>query len=66
MGEKAHDRWIVPLSRSLHDEQHRMNERTFWARYGIDPLIVSLALYGAYRDGDEDMARRIVLTGGRE
>lgn len=35
MGTKADDRLAVPLCGRHHRELHRMNEREFWASYGI-------------------------------
>lgn len=52
--EKPDDRWVVPLSRAKHDEQHSMNERIFWARHGLDPLRIALALHAC--SGDDDQA----------
>ena len=43
--EKPHDCWVVPLSQMLHREQHSMDEREFWAKYQIDPLLVSSLLW---------------------
>lgn len=43
--EKPHDWWTVPLCQDKHREQHTMDERTFWAKYGIDPLIVCPLLW---------------------
>jgi hypothetical protein len=48
MGEKPDDRWVLPLCRNCHDEQHRGNELSFWVRHGIpDPFAVAIALYAA-------------------
>ena len=52
--EKPDDRWVVPLCRRLHDEQHSMSERIFWARHGLDPLRIALALHA--NTGDDDQA----------
>lgn len=53
-GEKPDDKWAVPLCREKHDEQHGMDERLFWARYGLDPLRIAAAL--AMNSGDDDQA----------
>jgi hypothetical protein len=42
MGEKSSDRWALPLCNRHHKEQHSMNEREFWASYGIDPFALSM------------------------
>jgi len=56
--EKPDDRWVVPLCRRIHDEQHSMSERIFWARYGLDPLRIALALHA--NSGDDDQAMVIL------
>lgn len=44
--EKPHDWWVVPLCQEKHREQHAMgDERLFWAKYQIDPLIVAPLLW---------------------
>lgn len=53
-GEKPDDRWCVPLARRKHDEQHGMNEKLFWAKHGLDPLRIALALYA--HTGDDEQA----------
>lgn len=57
-GEKADDRWTVPLCPSEHRRQHDMNEQAYWTSVGIDPLQVALALYGC--DRDNTMAEIII------
>lgn len=57
-GEKADDRWAIPLSRAEHNRQHSMDERAYWQSVGIDPLQVALALYGV--KGDNTMAEIII------
>jgi hypothetical protein len=42
MGEKSSDKWVLPLCVTHHREQHRMNEREFWASYGIDPFALAM------------------------
>ena len=51
---KPSDRWSTPLCRHHHQhDQHARAERVFWERLGIDPGILSMALYAAYLgDGD--------------
>lgn len=51
--EKPDDRWVVPICRRKHDEQHGMNERIFWARHGLDPLRIALALHACSEDDDQ-------------
>lgn len=66
-GEKPHDMWTLPLTRSKHTEQHSGNEKQFWEYYGIDPIVVCAALYVCYTmfDGDDEMARLILNQKGR-
>lgn len=42
LGMKSSDRWALPLCKRHHDEQHRMNEREFWASFGIDPFALAM------------------------
>ncbi|MER8806072.1 hypothetical protein [Mesorhizobium australicum] len=56
--EKSDDRWTVPLSSSLHREQHSQAERAFWEGRSIDPCRVALALYSV--SGDDEAAEIII------
>lgn len=57
--EKASDRWVTPLCRKHHDEQHAAgNEIAWWASKGIDPFGLALALHSA--SGDEEIADGII------
>lgn len=53
-GQTSDDRWILPGCRPHHDEQHTGNEKAFWARFGIDPFLLALVLWGL--TGDEHAA----------
>ena len=57
---KPGDKWVVPLCQAHHDEQHQGNELLFWAKHGIDPFTLALALYGA--TGDEEIAEAILQS----
>jgi len=57
---KPGDKWVVPLCGAHHDEQHQGNELLFWAKHGIDPFTLALALYGA--TGDEEIAEAILQS----
>ena len=62
-GEKSDDRWTLPVSPELHRAQHDAgDERLFWARHGIDPLRVALALFGV--TGDDEQAE-LILSAAR-
>lgn len=47
--EKPDDRWTVPLCAEHHrtgsNAQHGSNEEGWWARHGIDPILISSLLY---------------------
>ncbi len=45
MGEKPSDWFVVPLCRPCHSKQHAGNERAFWERRGINPIVIAQALY---------------------
>lgn len=65
VGAKPHDFWTLPLSRDMHDAQHRMNERKFWQYHGIDdPLKIALALY--VNTGDDEAAAAILRENRKE
>jgi hypothetical protein len=42
MMEKSSDKWALPLCGRHHKQQHTMNEREFWASYGIDPFALAM------------------------
>lgn len=60
-GEKSSDKWALPLCGRHHDEQHTMNEREFWARYGLDPFALCLH----YQANPDDDPLLIALKKGR-
>lgn len=64
MGERPSDQWSVPLSPEMHrlgaQSQHTMNERRFWERHSVDPVIVAAALW--INTGDTDAAERILAA----
>ena len=61
-GRKPDDKWAVPLCADCHREgpeaQHNSNERAWWEKIGIDPLLVALLLWGA--TGDEAAGEQII------
>lgn len=60
-GEKASDKWTVPLCREHHDDQHKAgNELLWWASKKIDPFGLALALYQA--SGDDEIAEGILRS----
>lgn len=42
LAEKSSDKWALPLCGRHHREQHSMNEREFWASYGINPFALAM------------------------
>jgi len=47
MGRKVSDRFTVPICRLHHRELHRRgNERAWWERQGIDPMLIAATLWG--------------------
>lgn len=55
-GQKASDRWSLPLAFHLHNEQHhgKGGEMAFWDRYGINPHALACALYAKWCELDGD------------
>lgn len=41
MGMKPSDRWAISLCRNHHAEQHRIGERVFEGRYGLDLIRIA-------------------------
>lgn len=67
-GTKVSDRWILPLSPTLHMEQHAHgDERGWWESKGVEPHLLCLAIYGIFKEiGPEDgrdEAERIIRSG---
>lgn len=60
IGEKADDRWTLPLCANCHAEQHGGNEVRFWMRRGIDCYAKALALFNASCECDEEAADLII------
>ena len=62
-GQKAHDRWALPLSSEQHRIQHMLTENTYWFNEAIDPYETALVLHGLYLDGVSPAdAYRIITT----
>lgn len=61
--EKPDDCWTIPLTRDEHDDQHRHNERAWWAAKGIDPLDVAARLWAV--TGDDEAGELIVAEARR-
>ena len=51
-GQKAHDRWALPLSPEEHRLQHHLGEMNYWQyQAGVNPWLTALVLHGLYLDG---------------
>ena len=58
---KPDDKWVVPLCRAHHDEQHASgDELKFWTARGLDPFGLALSLYAA--SGDDEVAEAILQS----
>ena len=53
-GQKASDRWMLPLHRKEHTKQHSMNEMEYWKQVGIDPHLTCLVFFGLWNDYGSD------------
>ena len=49
-GQKASDRWALPLCGRHHREAHSMNEMQFWKSYGIDPFALAMHYHAKPED----------------
>lgn len=51
-GRTSDDRWTLPGCRPHHNDQHHSpdGELAFWTRYGVDPFLLALALWGVTGD----------------
>ena len=58
IGEKADDKWTLPLCGEHHREQHKLGEELFWRQYGIDPVSTASFLFGV--SGNYEMGEAIV------
>ena len=65
---KPHDAYTLPLSRSLHEQQHSQGEREFWTKQGFragsivsGPLAAGLIITGFWVLDDIDAARAWVI-----
>ena len=59
--QKPSDKWVTPLCRTHHDEQHAAgNELLWWASKGVDPFGLALALHSC--SGDDEIADGILRS----
>lgn len=57
-GEKADDKYVVPLCKAEHERQHSQGERRYWESVRINPVIVALSLFA--ETGNDDKAAEIL------
>ena len=66
IAQKPDDSWTTPLCFEHHiageEAQHQDRELDFWARHGIDPFVLALALWRA--SGDDEVGF-LILTEAR-
>jgi hypothetical protein len=62
--EKPDDRWVVPLCPASHRLQHSMEERRFWEKNNIDPLLVALLLHSVSGDLTKALAISEMVING--
>jgi hypothetical protein len=61
-GQKASDRWVLPLCEKEHVIQHGMNEKAYWKATGIDPHRLACVLWGLWSErGDEALPHAIKI-----
>ena len=61
MGQKPDDFFCLPMCNRHHDEQTNMgDERKFWRRYGIDPILYALRLWSV--TGNYEMGCQVVAA----
>lgn len=57
-GKRVDDKFVIPLSRRLHDELHAIGEAKFAKKYGLDLVKIALGLWA--HTGDDDAGILIV------
>ena len=62
--QKADDFYVVPLSRVLHAEAHRIGEKAFQRQYSINLINIAMAFY--IHAGDDETAELIVSESVRK
>lgn len=65
-GQKADDRWALPLSPAMHAQQHSGNEMAFWKWAGIDPHLLALVLHSLWEQGASEEYAAIVINQHRK
>lgn len=58
---KPDDKWAVPLHPEKHRDQHQTgDERLWWSRFGIDPIVLAAKLWAA--SGDDEAGEAIIAS----
>jgi len=47
MQEKPDDKWVLPLCKGCHHDQHSWGELTFWHKHQISPFLICELLFAA-------------------
>ena len=63
-GQKTDDFYVVPLSIELHREAHKLGEKKFQAKYALDLVKISMALF--LYSGQDDNGELICQQSLRE
>lgn len=61
-GQTSDDRWTLPGCRPHHNEQNAVGgegEMAFWRRYGVDPHLLAMILWGL--TGDDHRAVEVIF-----
>lgn len=65
-GQKASDRWALPLHPEAHAAQHNHgNEQEWWLTQGIEPHLIGAIIWGLWKERGSDataQAERIILS----
>lgn len=60
-GQKADDRWALPMSPEKHREQHAGSEMAFWREHGINPHLLALVLHSIWEQGASEAYAAVVI-----
>lgn len=58
---RASDRWVLPLTKQLHDLQHEGAEMKFWSDQGINPHNACLVLWGLFNERGDDATQQATM-----
>lgn len=58
--QKSDDIYLVPLSKRLHMEIHQIGEPAFEDKYGVDLVLIAVALFVHHINDDEEAALAVI------